>query len=83
MKHPNAVVALLSGSGLGSAVAYLLDDVAHLHVSPTACTAIGGVFAAVALFIGRNGFAGVWSLAKHGTTGEKNAGPPPEATPPS
>lgn len=67
MKHPNATVALVTGSGGGSLVAWLLDDVAHLNVSAAACAAIAGVVAAAALFVGRNGLKGVWNKIINGS----------------
>lgn len=71
MKHPNATVSLVSGSGVGSIVAWLLDDVGHLGISPVACVAIGGAISALALFIGKEGLQGTWNLILHGSKGGK------------
>lgn len=67
MKHPNATVGLVTGSGLGTLVAWLLNDVAHLAVPGVGCAAIAGGLAATALFIGRNGVRGVAQLVWRGT----------------
>lgn len=64
--HPNATAALATGSGLGSLVAWLLNDVGHLAVPAVGCAAIAGGIAAVALFIGRNGIRGVAQLIWRG-----------------
>lgn len=66
MKHPNAVVGGASGLSGGAIVVYLLG-LAHVHPSLYVAGAIFTVASSLALFIGRNGLAGVWRLVKSGT----------------
>ena len=67
MKHPNATVALVTGTGGGSLVSWLLDDVLHWGVPAVACAAIAGGIATAVLFAGRNGAKGVWKLIVNGS----------------
>lgn len=57
-KHPNATVALGSGSGLGALVVWLVG-LSGTSMPPQVGAAIGGIIAATALFIGRRGIRGV------------------------
>jgi hypothetical protein len=57
-KHPNASVALGSGSGLGALVVWFVG-LSGASMPPEVGASIGGVIAAVALFIGRRGIRGV------------------------
>jgi hypothetical protein len=57
-KHPNASVALGSGSGLGALVVWLVG-LSGTAMPAEVGAAIGGSVAAVALFIGRRGIKGV------------------------
>lgn len=58
-KHPNATVGLVAGSGLGSGLAWLLNDVASLGVPDPAIAGLAGLLAAFALFVGRRGLRGL------------------------
>ena len=55
--NPNASVALGSGSGLGSLVIWLVG-LNGTAVPPEVGAAIGGLIAAVFLFVGRRGIKG-------------------------
>lgn len=65
MKHPNAAAGGLSGAGLGTLIVFALGK-AGVHLEPEAASAIAGATAAAALFVGRNGVAGVWRLIVRG-----------------
>lgn len=65
-RHPNATVGLVSGSGIGTFVVWILA-VAGVHVDAEAASAIAGGVAAFVLFVGRNGLRGVWRLMINGT----------------
>lgn len=71
MKHPNAITALVSSVGLGSAVVTVVQHWFGWKLSPESGLAIGGGLATVALFVGRNGAVGTWQFVKkivlHGT----------------
>jgi hypothetical protein len=68
-KHPNATTTLVTSSGGGALVSWLLDDVGHFGVPAFACAAIAGGLGAAALFIGRNGLHGVVRFLWRGTAG--------------
>lgn len=68
MKHPNAVVGGASGLSGGAIVVYLLG-LFHVHPSLYVAGIIFTAASSVALFVGRNGLAGVWNFLKHGTSG--------------
>lgn len=57
-RHPNASVALGSGSGLGALVVWLVG-LSGTAMPAEVGAAIGGSVAAIALFIGRRGIKGV------------------------
>jgi hypothetical protein len=57
-RHPNASVALGSGSGLGALVVWLVG-LSGTSMPAEVGAAIGGLVAATALFIGRRGIKGV------------------------
>lgn len=69
-KHPNALVSLGAGLGLGTVV---VQVGAHygLDLSAEQGLGIASILAAAALFVGRNGFVGTWAFVKktvlHGT----------------
>lgn len=71
--HPNALTALFSSVGLGSAVVYAVQHWLGYTLSPQSGLYVAGVLASVALFIGRNGAIGTWKTVKrlvlHGTNG--------------
>lgn len=81
-QHPNATVALISGSGIGSAIAWALGRYG-IHPSAEELTALAGGVSAVVLFVGRNGIVGTWQAAKrlvlHGTSGTRPAPRKPKA----
>lgn len=56
-QHPNASLALASGSGLGAIVIWLIG-LSGTSVPPEVATAIGGAVAAFFLVIGRRGVRG-------------------------
>lgn len=67
-RNPNALVGGLSGIAGGQVVVNL----AHIFgwdLSAGWAMTVAGVASYVVLFIGREGFAGVWNLLKHGTGG--------------
>ena len=55
--HPNASVALGSGSGLGPLVIWMVG-LSGASVPPEAAAAIGGLMAACFLLVGRRGIKG-------------------------
>jgi hypothetical protein len=55
--HPNASLALASGSGLGAVVVWLAR-LSGADMPPEVATVIGGAVAAGFLFIGRRGIRG-------------------------
>jgi hypothetical protein len=57
-RHPNASIALGSGSGLGALVVWLVG-LSGTAMPAEVGAAIGGSVAAAALFIGRRGIKGV------------------------
>jgi hypothetical protein len=64
-KHPNASVALGSGSGLGAVVVWAVG-LSGVVMPPEVGAVIGGLVAATALFIGRSGIKGAWHLLLNG-----------------
>lgn len=68
--NPNAAVALGSGSGLGGIVIWIAQS-AGAGIPPEIAALVGGAIAAVALFIGRNGFYGVVNFLKFGSKGKR------------
>jgi len=56
-RNPNASVALGSGSGIGALVVWIVS-LSGTAMPPEVGAAIGGVVAAVALFIGHRGIRG-------------------------
>jgi len=64
-RHPNASVALGSGSGLGALVVWIVG-LSGTAMPPEIGAAIGGVIAATALFIGRRGIKGALSAIWRG-----------------
>ena len=64
--HPNAVVGGLAGSAGGAALIEILD-LFGVHVTGGTAVWLAGGLTALALLIGRRGFAGVWQTLKHGT----------------
>jgi hypothetical protein len=63
-RHPNATVALVTGSGFGSLLVWLLELI-NVNISGEVGAAIGGAIPAVVLFIGRRSVKGailaLWS----------------------
>ena len=57
-RHPNASVALGSGSGVGALVVWIVG-LSGTAMPPEVGAAMGGVVAAIALVIGRRGIKGV------------------------
>ncbi len=57
-RHPNASVALGSGSGLGALVVWLVG-LSGTAMPAEVGAAIGGIAAACALFVGRTGIKGI------------------------
>lgn len=64
-KHPNASVALGSGSGLGALVVWIVGLTGTTMPAEVGAV-VGGLVAATALFIGRAGIRGVWDLLVNG-----------------
>ena len=64
-RHPNASVALGSGSGLGSLVIWLVG-LTGASVPPEVGAAIGGLIAAGFLLVGRRGIKGAIIGLWHG-----------------
>lgn len=60
--HPNAVVALGSGSGLGTLAVWALNKWAHASLDAPEGAAISSALAAAFLVIGRQGLSGFWKL---------------------
>jgi hypothetical protein len=56
-RHPNASVALGSGSGFGALTIWLVS-LSGAQVPPEVGAAIGGAIAALFLFVGRRGIKG-------------------------
>lgn len=69
-KHPNALAALISGSTIGSAIAYAVQHWLGWKLSSQTGLYIGTAVATAVLFIGRNGWDGIKSLVLHGTNGK-------------
>lgn len=68
IQNPNALVGGVGGIGGGE----LVVNLARLFgwdISTGWALAVAGIASYVVLFIGREGFAGVWSLLKYGTGG--------------
>lgn len=72
-RHPNATVALVAGSGLGSITAWVLA-LAGAPVPPEVAAAIAGGIAAFGLMVGRDGLRGVARAVWYG-----KSAPPPAA----
>ena len=62
--HPNATVAG-GTSGAGVALVWLLGYLG-VHISAEIAVVIAGALTTLALFVGRNGVAGVWRLIVNG-----------------
>lgn len=62
-KHPNATVSLVSGTGLGTLLAYGLSKVG-VHLNEFQSAALAGAVGSAALFVGRNGAVGTWRFVK-------------------
>jgi hypothetical protein len=62
-RHPNASIALGSGSGLGALVVWLVG-LTGTAMPPEVGAAVGGAVAAAVLFVGRRGvkgtIVGIW-----------------------
>jgi hypothetical protein len=65
-RHPNASVALGSGSGLGALIVWIAG-LGGATMPPEVGAAVGGVVAATALFIGRRGIKGAVHLLWNGS----------------
>jgi hypothetical protein len=63
--HPNASVALGSGSGLGALVVWAVG-LTGMTMPPEVAAAIAGVIAALALFVGHRGIKGAASALWRG-----------------
>lgn len=71
--HPNAIIGGLgAGSGLGSLLAWGLNTKLGAGIPGEGIAAIAGGVAATVMFIGRDGFSGLWSLLKNGSGGHDN-----------
>lgn len=68
--HPNATVALVSGSGLGTLIAWGATRLG-VSLTVTEATVIAGAVSAVALFIGKNGIKGIIHLVWNGSGTKK------------
>jgi hypothetical protein len=64
-RHPNASVALGSGSGLGALIVWLVS-LSGTTMPPEVGAAIAGAIAATALFIGHRGIKGAASALWQG-----------------
>jgi hypothetical protein len=58
-KHPNASVALGSGSGLGALIVWIVG-IAGIAMPAEVGAVVAGVIAGAALFIGKEGLKGLW-----------------------
>jgi hypothetical protein len=67
-RNPNASVALGSGSGFGALFVWIVG-LSGTTMPPEVGAAIGGVVAAVALFIGRRGIKGAFTTIWRGDAG--------------
>lgn len=66
LPHPNATTSLVSGIGGGEAVVNIANQFGW-HITTGWGITIAGLVSGAVLFVGRNGFAGVWGILKHGT----------------
>jgi hypothetical protein len=71
-KHPNASIALGSGSGLGALVVWSVG-LTGTAMPPEVGAVVGGLVAATALFIGRSGIKGAWHLFLDGERSSRRA----------
>lgn len=66
MTHPNATISLVSGSGIGTVIVWLLGF-GGINPPAEVGSAIGGAVAAIVLLIGRKGLRGIASIVWRGS----------------